>query len=167
MDVPAILSRLESFPSVLEALLAPLSDAAWRQRPNARGWSILEIVNHLVDEEVEDFRARTRSTLEDPARPWPSFDPEGVVTTRRYQDRDPRESLARFRAERARSMAWLRSLADPAWDGSQERGGRTVRAGDLFAAWGAHDVRHLQQLAKRLYELAARDGAPYSVGYAG
>jgi hypothetical protein len=42
-----------------------------------------------------------------------------------------------------------------------------MRAGDLLASWAAHDARHLEQIAKRLHGLAARDGTPYSVAYAG
>ena len=168
MDAAAIVSRLEGFPAVLDALLLGLPDADWRWRPAKGGWSILEVVNHLVDEEVEDFRLRTRSTLEDPQREWPNLDPEAIVVSRGYQERDPRESLGRFRAERARSIEWLRTLSSPRWENLRERPGtRALHAGDLFASWVAHDARHLEQIAKRLHRLAARDGAPYEVGYAG
>jgi hypothetical protein len=167
MDVGALVARLAGLPAALDALLAGLPDRDWRWRPPEGGWSILEVVNHLADEEVEDFRARLRSTLEDPTRPWPSFDPEGAVVSRRTNERDPRESLARFRAERERSLAWLRSLVAPAWENTYAHPKRAIRAGDLLASWAAHDARHLQQVGKRLYALAVRDGAPYSVGYAG
>ena len=44
--------------AVVRALVAPLSlgDARWR--PEEGGWSVLEIVNHLADEETQDFRQR-------------------------------------------------------------------------------------------------------------
>jgi len=66
MDVQALIARLEPLPSVLEALLLGLRSADWTWRPADGGWSILEIVTHLLAEEVHDFRVRTRSTLEDP-----------------------------------------------------------------------------------------------------
>jgi hypothetical protein len=36
-----------------------------------------------------------------------------------------------------------------------------------MASWAAHDALHLRQIAKRLYELTARDAGRYSAGYAG
>jgi hypothetical protein len=144
----------------------PLAD--WRWRPANGGWSILEIVNHLVSEEVDDFRIRTRLTLEDPGQAWPKLDPEGVVKTERSQDRDPAESLRRFKDERAHSLAWLRTVATGPWDNAHvPPRPPPLHAGDLLVSWVAHDARHLEQIAKRLHGLAARDGAPYSVGYAG
>lgn len=192
MNAAVLIARLAVTPEALDTLLAGLSDDDWRLRPAARtpgpapnptvapgegptgesrthgGWSILEVVNHLADEEVEDFRARLRSTLEDPAREWAPIDPERAVRDRAYQERDPAESLRRFRAAREESLAWLRALPEPRWDNAKThpRAG-TLHAGDLLASWAAHDARHLQQIAKRLHLLAAHHGAPYSVEYAG
>ena len=168
MDAAALIARLAPFPDTLDALLARLSDADWRWRPAEGGWSILEVVNHLVDEEVEDFRARVRFVLEDTSNQWPPLDPEAIVVSRRYQERDPKETLRRFREERAASLVWLRGLVAPKWDTAKPhpRAGK-LSAGDLLASWAAHDARHLQQIAKRLHGLAARDGAPWSVAYAG
>lgn len=168
MNADALIARLAPFPAMLEALLAHLPDADWRWRPADGGWSLVEIVNHLADEEHEDFRQRVRLLLEDPLLDWPPIDPEAAVVSRRYQDRDPLECLRRFRDERAKSIAWLRGLAAPKWDTakSHPKAG-TMHAGELLASWAAHDARHLQQIAKRMHGLAARDGAPWSVGYAG
>jgi DinB family protein len=168
MNADALIARLAPFPDTLDALLAKLPEADWRWRPAEGGWSLLEVVNHLVDEEVEDFRARVRHVLFDPSGPWPALDPEGVVVSRRYQERDPGESLRRFREERAASLAWLRGLVAPDWTRSKPhpRVG-SLAAGELLASWAAHDARHLQQIAKRLHGLAAKDGAPWSVAYAG
>src|SRR5436190_21141700 len=110
MDPDLLPARMESFRAALERLLAGLRADDWRWRPPEGRWSILEVVNHLADEETDDFRARLRSTLEDPSREWPPVDLEGAVTRRRTEDRDPAESLARLRDERARSLAWLRGL---------------------------------------------------------
>jgi hypothetical protein len=168
MDVAALLRRLERLPDTLEALLAGLPLADWRWRPADGAWSILEIVGHLLAEEVDDFRARARLTLEDPARDWPRLDPEGAVKTGRFQDRDPAETLRELRRERERSLAWLRSVAAGPWENVHVTPKPPpLAAGDLLASWAAHDARHVEQIAKRLHGLAARDGAPYSVGYAG
>jgi uncharacterized damage-inducible protein DinB len=168
MDVRPLLTRLEAFPAAREGLLGDLPLADWRWRPAEGAWSILEVVNHLADEETEDFRARVRSTLEDPGADWAPIDPAGAVEARRYADRDPAESLRRFRAERERSLAWLRSLSSPRWENARPHPtAGTLRAGDLLASWAAHDARHLAQIGRLLHGLAIRDGAPYSVAYAG
>src|ERR1700704_4162886 len=111
MNTDALIARLAHMPEILTAVVDGLSATDWRWRPKDGGWSILEIVNHLADEEVFDFRARVQSTLEDPSRPWPGMDPEGWVTERRYQERDPAESVRRFLDERESSLAWLRGVS--------------------------------------------------------
>ncbi len=159
---------MERFPDVLDALLGGLDDAAWRRRPSDGAWSLVEVLGHLVDEETDDFGTRLRMTLETPELPWPRFDPQARVRERDFQSRDPAEGLARFRALRAASVAWLRGLTDARWDTAHEEAGfPPMPAGDLLASWCAHDARHLEQIGKRLYELAAADAAPYSVLYAG
>lgn len=168
MDAPALVALLRRTPAALDALLAGLPDACWRLRPAGGGWSILEVVNHLADEDPLDFRARLASLLEDPERDWPPIDPQGDVTRKAFQQRDPAESLARFRVEREASLAWLASVAGADWSRakSHPKAG-PIHAGDLLAAWAAHDARHLTQIAKLLHGVAAHLGAPYSVAYAG
>ncbi|MCP4798050.1 MAG: DinB family protein, partial [Phycisphaeraceae bacterium] len=43
----------------------------------------------------------------------------------------------------------------------------SLRAGDLLAAWCAHDALHLRQLARRLHELTVVRGGGFDAGYAG
>lgn len=168
MNVAALLARLERLPDTLEALLAGLPEADARWRPPEGGWSIAEIVGHLLHEEAHDFRARLRSLLEDPARAWPALDPVAAVQEGGFQERAPAELLGRLRAERGASLAWLRGVASGPWTNVRAmKQGPPLHAGDLLASWAAHDARHLQQLARRLHGLAVRDGAPYSVLYAG
>jgi uncharacterized damage-inducible protein DinB len=167
MRIPALIERLRRTPEALDALVAGLSGDDWRWRPPEGGWSVLEIVNHMADEDALDFRPRLASTLEDPSRPWPKLNPEARVVEARYQDQDPDESVRRFRDERAKSLAWLGGVTAPDWEKAYAHPAGPLRAGDLFASWAAHDTRHLGQITKRLYAMTIRDGAPYSVGYAG
>jgi hypothetical protein len=85
----------------------------------------------------------------------------------RYE-KDLGDSVKRFVAERGNTIRWLRSLKSPDWDRAyQHPTFGPVRAGILMASWPAHDALHLRQIAKRLFELAGRDGAPYPIDYAG
>ena len=72
-DPAAIIDRLDPTPHALEALLAELSDADARWKPPSGAWSIVEVVNHMADEDAEDFRARLERTLRDPMEAWPGF----------------------------------------------------------------------------------------------
>jgi hypothetical protein len=141
-------------------------DARWK--PAEDRWSILEVVNHLADEEAEDFRTRLEITLGDPEAPWPKLDPEGIVSTRSYNTRDLGESIGRFRIERERSLAWLAGLDASRLDNAHAHPSfGPLRAGDLLVSWIAHDLLHIRQIARLQYEIVARDGAPYVTDYAG
>ena len=129
---------------------------------------MLEIVNHLADEEVEDFRRRVLSTLEDPTRPWPPIDPEVWVRERAYDEHDLGESLQRLVAARAETVERLRALERPDWSKAHEHPSLgQLTAGDLMVSFAAHDALHLRQLAQRLLQLAQRDGEGHSTEYAG
>lgn len=167
MELEPLLARMERFPDALARLLEgiPGPDARWRPEPGA--WSLTEIAGHLLDEESEDFRTRVRSTLEDPAAEWPSIDPERTVLERGWRERDLARTLARFAEERRASLAWLRSLVDPPWEGVHDASWGPIRAGDVMLSWAAHDPLHLRQVARRLHQLAERDARGFSSGYAG
>ncbi len=171
MNLPACIAALERFPATLRAAVAGLTDAEARHRPPSGAWSIIEIVNHLADEEEADFPVRLRLLLESPEQDWPPIDPEGWARERDYQSRDLAESLDRFAARRAERVAWLRSLesASPPPDWSQTHTSKfgTMAAGEMLASWLAHDMLHLRQVAKRLYELAEVRAGGYSSAYAG
>lgn len=168
MNPAPLVASLESFVGVLPGAVAGLSDADAHWRPPSGNWSVVEIVNHLVDEEVEDFRRRLELTLRDPALDWPPNDPPAWARDRRYNDRPPGPSVARFLEERRTSLKWLKGLGPQDWAKTHSHKALgSLSAGDLLASWAAHDWLHLRQIAKRRYEIAARDSGTYSVAYAG
>lgn len=163
-----LIERLARFPAALRAAVGVVSveDARWKPAPEH--WSILEIACHLCDEEREDFGFRVRSTIETPESPWPPLDLKDVAQIRRYNERDLAAAVDGFCAERERNVAWLRSLSNPDWSSAYHHPKvGPVPAGELLTAWCAHDALHLRQLAKRLFNLAERDGAPHPTRYAG
>lgn len=175
MNAAKLIDSLERFPARLIIMVDQISpaDAAWKPPavPPANHWSILEIVNHLADEESLDFRTRLKLTLEDAETDWPRIDPEGWAIDRSYNTKALDESTARFIAERKQSVAWLRSLlhrGEPDWGLAHTHPKiGPIRAGDLLLAWAAHDLLHLKQITKRLFQLAERDGQPFMSRYAG
>lgn len=168
MDLDRYVASLEATAPMIAALVRDVPDERARWRPSPDDWSVLEVVNHLYDEEREDFRARLDLTLHHPDRPLPWTDPQGWVSARGYNQRDLGESLARFLAERRQSLAWLRSLTDPDWSRRANHPALgALRAGDFLASWAAHDLLHLRQLTEVRYQALAARTAPYSVDYAG
>lgn len=137
-----------------------------RWRPDDNAWSMLEVINHLVDEEVDDFRARLDHILSRSVQRWPEINPEGWVKARHYNERALGESVQNFLREREASLTWLRAVKDPDWDADYRAPWGLIRAGDVFMAWLAHDWLHLRQLLELhyAYQLAHQ---PYHLAYAG
>lgn len=167
MNPQLLIASLEYFPEVLSKAVANLSNDDVRYKPVDGAWSILEIITHLADEEVEDFPARLRSTLADPAKPWNPIDPEGWAKLRNYNDGDLNEQIRRFTNLRKDSITWLNSLTDPQWSNTFNHPKGEIKAGDLLAAWTAHDWLHMRQISKRRFQLSQRDAGNYSTRYAG
>jgi len=160
--------RLLAGRDALLPLLDSMSGAAAKWRPRPGAWSSLEIANHLADEEREDFRARLACTLDDPQMPWAPIDPEGWVATRRYGERDMRESIDRFCSERDVSLRWLSELgdADLTLTHVHPFAGQ-LRAGDLLVAWVAHDLFHVRQLVRLHYRYLGESFPGFDPAYAG
>lgn len=168
MDLGRLVSRLRENAAVLAAQVRGVDPSQARWKPAPEAWSILEVVNHLADEEARDFRTRLDLTLHRPGTPWPPIDPPAWAVEERYNERDLAESIARFEEERARSLAWLSGLEDPQWDRSYEHARMgTLSAGDLLTSWVGHDLIHVRQINRlhRAYLLA--EVSPYRADYAG
>jgi hypothetical protein len=89
------------------------------------------------------------------------------VTQRNYNERDWVVSLEGFFREREQSLAWLRGLSSPDWDRAYAAPWGSIAAGDLLAAWVAHDLLHLRQLVEVRWALITSELAPRSARYAG
>jgi hypothetical protein len=168
MQIEAAVAELERGERAILALVNGIDVERAHWKPDARTWSIVEVVNHLYDEERDDFRMRIDILLHAPAKEWPPIDPERWCVERRYNARDLAESIERFSAERRRSIDWLRTLGSPDWDLARpHRVGGKLSAGDLLLSWLMHDVLHARQLLRILYLQGSETWKPYSGAYAG
>ncbi len=140
--------------------------AVWK--PDPERWSVLEVVNHLYDEEREDFRVRLDILLRASDEPWPPIHPMEWVTERQYNAREPAASLENFLVERRASLEWLASLHSPDWDdGVQSPWDFFMRAGDMAASWVVHGQWHIEQLIRLRRDWTIEQAKPYDVRYAG
>ncbi len=168
LDLQLCITRFQQNAVTIEALVNATDVEQARWKPAPQEWSILEVVNHLYDEEREDFRMRLDLTLHQPGVDWPGIDPRGWVTARAYNTRDLQESLQYFLAERRKSIIWLQTLDAPDWSTAREhpQAGKLC-AGDLLASWVAHDFLHIRQLAQLHWQTITRLAKPYGSDYAG
>lgn len=167
MDPPGVLSQMNSNAQAIRALVAGCSGHQARWKPDAASWSVLEVVNHLLDEEREDFRARLDLILHRGGEAWFRIDPEGWVTRRGYNQRELEPSLDGFLAAREESLAWLRGLGQVDWTMAYQAPFGAIRAGDILASWLAHDLLHMRQLVELKWAYLVQAVEPYGVRYAG
>jgi hypothetical protein len=167
MNLEEYTAQLGLQAAAIRSLAEGITDEQARWKPDSDSWSILEVINHLYDEERLDFRVRLDYILYRPGETWPPIDPQGWVTSREYNERDPHESLQNFLAEREKSLAWLKGLEAPEWQTTSPAPWGEIAAGDMFAAWVGHDLLHLRQLVELRYAYLTQDAQPYSLQYAG
>lgn len=123
-------------------------------KPAEDKWCLLEIVCHLVDEEILDFRTRVKTALNPSQYDFIPIDPEGWVKSKDYINQEYSSKTKDWVEERVKSIEWLKSLDQPNWDSfliHSELGEMT--AGKFLENWVAHDYIHLRQLVrtKRAY----------------
>jgi len=167
MDQIAATRLLARNAKIIRAMLDRVTDEQARWKPMPMEWSILEVINHLYDEEREDFRTRIDYTLHRPGEDPPGIDPVGWVTARGYNQRELTDSLQNFERERQQSVVWLEGLVTPNWEKKYKRPTFEISAGSLLASWLAHDFLHLRQLTALHYAWIQRTSEPFSVEYAG
>jgi len=151
----------------IRVLVQGVSSDQARWKPDDISWSILEVIGHLYDEERLDFRVRLDFMLHRPGEPWPAINPQGWVQEHRYNEEELQELLGGFLAAREDSVRWLRGLLSPNWEAVYEAPFGQIRAGDLLAAWVAHDLLHMRQLVELHWGYLVKEVEPYQVVYAG
>jgi hypothetical protein len=166
MEMNTLVAELADGAHLIRRLVNGISNDEARIRPDAESWSILEVVCHLYDEEREDFRQRLDIILHRPGEPWPPIDPQGWVTSRRYNERNLDEMLQAFLDERRTSLEWLRDLS-PDWEAVYQAPFGQIKAGDIFASWVAHDGLHTRQLVELRRVRLEKLVHPYDIRYAG
>jgi hypothetical protein len=144
---PNAFEVIASTPYTLRALLAGLSGDLLRT-PNDEGWSLKDIVAHLVDVEGIAFVDRiSRILAED--RPFiASIDPPARLAQGGYATRSLTDLLDTLERQRARDVQWLRGLdADQLRRPGTHQDVGEILAIDIAHQWAAHDMAHLRQTA--------------------
>lgn len=143
-DASALLART---PRVLRALLADLPDAWLSGTDTPGGWTVRDVVGHLISGELDDWIPRTERILADgTARPFDRFD--RFAHLERDRDEPLASLLDRFAELRERNLARLGALVPD--ESLLERRGTHPSLGEvslrqLLATWAVHDLDHVAQ----------------------
>ena len=168
MNHQQIKAQLRVNCDVFKYFFQSVSDQQARWKPGEDRWSLLEVINHLYDEEREDFRKRLELVLCDPEKPWPPIDPQGWVVQRGYNGRDLKASLHIFLAEREASLRWLNKLNSPDWQAAHHHPQMGPMSAELLLAnWLAHDLFHIRQTAELHFAYLTKQVEPVSMNYSG
>jgi len=167
MNPTEITNELDSNYKVFENLLSNNSSEQIRWKPSEDKWCLLEIVNHLYDEERGDFRARLEKILNQDSE-WDLIDPEGWVTSRKYIDNDYFQTLKNFLDERKKSIEWLKNLKVNDWNvkAVHPKFGEFA-AYPMLCNWLAHDYLHIRQVIRLKYQMLEPALKPGELEYAG
>ncbi len=167
MDTEIIIRILQINNNIFNEKLKSARREEFLFKPDESSWCILEVLCHLIDEEMEDFRIRVESILTNPDTPLPKIDPVGWVKSRKYLERDFDAMVVLFYNERQKSVEWLRSLKNPPWQNSHLHATLGPVTAEFFLVnWLAHDYLHLRQLTRLRYQFLQLDSG-FSLRYAG
>jgi hypothetical protein len=167
MKPESIIRKLASNQLVFQHLLINIPGEAETFISNEGEWCLLEVVCHLLDEEVEDFRARVKSILSDANAPLKAISPEKWPKERNYMEQDFKTVVSQFLEERANSVQWLTSLRNPNWAESVDHPEVGPRSAKKFLTnWLAHDYHHIRQI-NRIHHAYLKFSSGDDLTYAG
>jgi uncharacterized damage-inducible protein DinB len=167
MKFETLYREIASSTEMIHALLTGLTQEEVQFKPSPETWSILEVLCHFYDEEREDFREHLDFILHRQNEEWHRIDPQGWVAARKYNEQNFIEMQDKFFGERWKSLEWLKRISDADWDAEYISPFGSMKAGDMFASWIAHENLHIRQLVELRRNLIERITTPYNIQYAG
>ncbi|MFS4482422.1 DinB family protein [Hyunsoonleella sp. 2307UL5-6] len=166
-ELQVVFNQLENNTLVFKNLLKDVSQHDYLWRPESIKWCLLEIVCHLLDEELNDFRARVKHALETPQKPLVPIAPEVWVKERHYMSKDYNEILKTFLIERGSSIQWLKQQVNMDWSNVVLHPELGNLSAELFLRnWLAHDFLHIRQILQYKFQLL-KQSSKIDLEYAG
>ncbi len=114
-DVQGVLGTLRSTPFVLQYLTENLQDADWKKKTSAQDLSLLELVSHLLDVEVEINAPRIETVLSEDDPFIAGIDSDPWIVERQYQTTRTPQVINDFMTQRLSSVERLASLSNDEW----------------------------------------------------
>ncbi|MEL6986701.1 MAG: DinB family protein [Bacteroidota bacterium] len=162
-----VIQNLELNKEIFSKLLVNKSSTEYKWKQEESKWCLLEIVGHLIDEEIYDFRTRLKTVMDTPGIFPPPIYPVEWVKEHDYINQDYNKQVQRFIEERSISLQYLRKLSVPPLENFYPHPSLGNLSGHHFLNnWLAHDYLHIKQITRLNYDfLAAQSSVPIS--YAG
>ncbi len=147
----AIVATVKAIPAVLAEILSDLPAGAWTESSHPDEWSLVEVISHLRDVELEVNYPRIQTFLRESDPFITADDTDMWVAERGYAEQNGKVALQEFIAARVKTLGALRSLKDEDW----QRTGRHAIFGPItlqeqMAFMAEHDRVHLRQVYKEL-----------------
>jgi DinB superfamily len=152
------LELLQAAPSKVAALINGRSKEELTRRPAPDKWSVGQIVAHLADAEIA-ISWRLRQILSTNAVAIDAYDQDLWANTFHYEQRDPQQSLAAYRALRESNIVLLKSVDRKLWDNygvHSERGNESIH--HMTKMTSGHDLNHIRQIEAILGQAHATAG---------
>jgi len=167
MEYKILYQELTNSTEMFRALLKDIDQEQAQVKPDAKSWSMLEVVCHLYDVEREDFREHLDFILHRQNEEYHAIDPQAWITERKYNEQNFVEMQEKFFAERKQSLEWLKGIANSDWKTTYTSQYGSVSAGEMFSCWIAHDNLHIRQFVELRRNLIERITNPFEIQYAG
>ncbi len=153
IEIEKQLAVLADTPLRIAACTTHLAEQQLHAKPNARDWSISEVLAHLrACEEVwthSIYAMLTESELE-----LPLLDERRWAKAARYAEREFAAALQIFTLRRQELIAVLKALPLADWSRSVNIGGRTHTVFSQVRRMALHEAEHCAQLAARSSSLS-------------
>lgn len=165
-----LVKELESNRDITIQLFNNVTQEQAEWKPDTERWSLLEIINHIIDIEKEDFRFNIELILNTPEADWPSFNEMEWIKSRKYNERKLNESIQNFIEERNKSIQWLKDLQNPNLFSKHLGSGlnnKIIKVGDLFSSWIGHDYFHIKHITLLKWDILRKWSEPFSPDYSG
>lgn len=147
----AVVATAKAIPAALRGMLSNLPVSAWTESPHPEEWSLVEIISHLRDVEIEVNLPRIQTFLHEENPFITADDTDMWVAERAYAKEDGETALRGYVNARLETLKVLKKLNDDDW----QRAGRHAIFGPItvqeqLGFMVEHDRVHLRQIYKQL-----------------
>jgi HAD superfamily hydrolase (TIGR01549 family) len=151
----AMLAILRATPAALDTFCRHLPLELWKKRPRPDEWSLLEIVCHLRDVDMEVNKPRLQKVLNEKDPFIPGKDTDPWAQERGYIDRNGLEALQHFIIARLEMLDMLEAMKTEEFRRPARHAffGRTTLA-ELVNIIAQHDRLHIRQIHQTLEVVA-------------
>ena len=148
-DLAAVRAIVGNTPATLRAMLTGLPVTWWHAHEGPGSWTVFQVVVHLTELETTNWKVRLRHVREQRPGAFPVIDRTGGFDA--AAGTHETSWLDRFAERRAENLATLDAWhADDFERTAEHPEFGLVHGRELVAAWAAHDLDHLVQIARIL-----------------